>query len=238
MFVGHYGPSFAANAIPPHHAKTARAGDPGEKRLPLWLLFVAVQFVDVLWAIFVLLGIEKVRIVPGITAASPLDLYYMPYTHSLVGALGWSLLAAILCQLVPRLRGARTGLILGAAVFSHWILDLLVHRPDLTLYDGVYKMGFGLWNYRVLSFVAEMVVLFGGGWMYLRTAPRRWKVWAFLIVLAILQFVGTFAFPPPSSDRGEALMALFFYVLLAAIAGWVERRQLIPDRATEKSAAS
>jgi hypothetical protein len=211
MFVGHYGPSFAAHTV--------------EKRLPLWLLFVAVQFVDVLWAIFVLLGVEKVRIVPGITAASPLDLYYMPYTHSLVGALGWSAFAAIVCQLFPRLRGLRTGLVLGAAVFSHWILDLIVHRPDLTLYGSVYKMGFGLWNYRVLSFILEMAVLFGGGWIYSKTVSRRGKVWAFLIVLAILQFVGTFAFPPPSSDRSEAMMALFFYVLLAAVAGWVERGQ-------------
>src|SRR5262252_3483389 len=74
MFVGHYGPSFAGKAL--------------DNRIPLWLLFLAVQFVDVLWGIFVLLGIEKVRIVPGITASSPLDLYYMPYTHSLVGGVG------------------------------------------------------------------------------------------------------------------------------------------------------
>ena len=221
MFVGHYGPSFAANAA--------------EKRLPLWLLFVAVQFVDVLWAIFVMLGIEKVRIVPGITAASPLDLYYMPYTHSLVGALGWSLLAAMVCQLFPRWRGVRTGLVLGAAVFSHWVLDLLVHRPDLALYPSAHKMGFGLWNYRVLSFLLEMAVLFGGGWMYLRTVPRRGKVWGFLIFLAVLQFVGTFAFPPPPSDRSEAMMALFFYALLAAIAAWVDRGQV---KTTAASGAS
>lgn len=118
---GHYGPSFAAKALDK------------ERRIPLWLLFLAVQFVDILWAIFVLLGIEKVRIVPGITAASPLDLYYMPYTHSLVGALGWSLLAFFACQMIPQLRGVRTGCLVAGAVFSHWILDLIVHRPDLTL---------------------------------------------------------------------------------------------------------
>src|SRR5215470_7739893 len=104
MFVGHYGPAFAAKAV--------------RKSIPLWVLFIAVQFVDVLWAIFVLLGIEKVRIVPGITAASPLDLYYMPYTHSLVGALGWSVLAFLGCQMVPQLRGARTGWLVAGAVFS------------------------------------------------------------------------------------------------------------------------
>jgi len=211
MFTGHYGPSFAANAA--------------EKRLPLWLLFIAVQFIDVLWAIFVLLGIEKVKIVPGITAASPLDLYYMPYTHSLVGALCWSAFAFAFCQLIPRWRGVRTGLILAAAVFSHWVIDLIVHRPDLALYDSMYKMGFGLWNYRVLSFVLEMAILFGGGWMYLRTVPRRGKVWAFLIFLAAFQVFGTFIVSPPPNYRAEAVSALLSYIVLAAIAAWVDRGQ-------------
>jgi hypothetical protein len=211
MFVGHYGPSFAANAA--------------EKRLPLWLLFIAVQFIDVLWAIFVLLGIEKVRIVPGITASSPLDLYDMPYTHSLVGALGWSLLAFLVCQTIPRWRGARAGVILALACFSHWILDLIVHRPDLSLYDGVHKMGFGLWNYPVLAFILEMAVLFAGAWLYGRAVPQKGRLYVFVAALAVLQFVATFAFPPPPSARNEALTALFFYFFLALLAAWVDRRQ-------------
>src|SRR5438132_13663513 len=77
MFVGHYGVSFAAKR--------------GDGTIPLWVLFVAVQLLDVSWSLFVFFGIEKVRIVPGITASNPLDLYYMPYTHSLVAALLWSL---------------------------------------------------------------------------------------------------------------------------------------------------
>jgi hypothetical protein len=221
MFTGHYGPSFAANAA--------------ERRIPLWLLFIAVQFVDILWAIFVLLGIEKVRIVPGITASSPLDLYHMPYTHSLVGALGWSLLAFVVCQMVPRLRGMRTGLFLAAAVFSHWILDLIVHRPDLSLYDSVYKMGFGLWNYRLPAFIVEMVVLFGFAAPYVKTARHKERVLVFLGALALLQVVGTFVFPPPASDRAEAITALFFYLVLAAIAAWVDRGQ---GSAAEAAASS
>lgn len=212
MFVGHYGPSFAAKSA--------------ESRIPLWLLFVAVQFVDVLWGIFVLLGIEKVRIVPGITASSPLDLYYMPYTHSLIGALGWSALAYLLCQMAPRLRGRRIGLIVAAAVFSHWILDLIVHRPDMALYDSVFKMGFGLWNYRLAAFILEMAVLFGGAAMYAKSVSRKWKVVVYTASLAALQLVGTFFFPPPSSDRSMAMTALFLYFLLAAIAWWAERGQV------------
>ena len=212
MFVGHYGPSFAGKALDRNN------------RIPLWLLFIAVQFVDVLWAIFVLLGIEKVRIVPSLPS-SPLDLYYMPYTHSLVGALGWSLFAFLVCQLVPKLRGARSGWIVSAAVFSHWILDLIVHRPDLSLYDSVFKMGLSVWNYPIPAFILEMLVLFGGAALYARNAARKGKIWGFVAVLAVLQFVGTFAFPPPPSDRIEAVTALFFYCVLALIAAWVERGQ-------------
>ena len=209
MFVGHYSFSFA--------------GKSAEKRIPLWLLFIAVQFIDVLWSIFVLLGIEKVRIVPGITASNALDLYYMPYTHSLAGVLCWSALAYVVCQMTPSLRGVRTGLILAAAVFSHWILDLIVHRPDLALYDSVGKMGFGLWNYRGAAFALEMAVLFGGAAMLYRIAAHRVRLIGFVVFLAALQVFGTFFFPPPPSDHAAAMTALGSYVLLALIAWWVDR---------------
>src|ERR1044071_5369324 len=136
MFIGHYGVSFAIKSR--------------ETSIPLWVLFIAVQFLDVFWAIFVPLGIEKVRIVPGFTATNPLDLYYMPYTHSLLGALFWSVLGFGIYRFVLSVRGSsengadgRTmaAVLVGLAVFSHWILDLVVHRPDLALYDDTYKIG-------------------------------------------------------------------------------------------------
>ena len=208
MFVGHYSASFAGKAA--------------DKRIPLWLLFIAVQFVDVMWAIFVLLGIERVRIVPGFTASNPLDLYYMPYTHSLVGAMAWAIAAALICQLSPRLRGRRTGLIVALAVFSHWILDLIVHRPDLALYDNTMKMGFGLWNYRGLAFAIEIAVLIGGAAFYLPKAAHKWRIGSFVGFLVAIQVFGTFFSPPPAADRGEALTALAFYGVLALIAWWAE----------------
>jgi len=208
LFVGHYSASFAGKTV--------------ETRIPLWLLFIAVQFIDVLWSIFVLLGIEKVRIVPGITASNPLDLYYMPYTHSLLGVLCWSALAYAVCQIVPSLRGVRTGLILAAAVFSHWILDLIVHRPDLALYDSVGKMGFGLWNYRATAFALEMAVLFGGAAMLYPKAAHRGRLIGFVIFLAALQVFGTFFFPPPPSDHAAATTALGSYIVLALMAWWVD----------------
>jgi hypothetical protein len=107
MFVWHYGPGFAAKAP--------------KKSIPLWVLFLAVQLLDVFWSIFVLLGIEKVRIVPGITATNPLDLYYMPYTHSLMGAMLWAIGAAIVYYWWRRDDGWAAATLVGAAVLSHFL---------------------------------------------------------------------------------------------------------------------
>ena len=120
MFVGHYGVSYVAKRI--------------DDSIPLWVLFVAVQLVDILWAPLVLLGVEKVRIVPGFTATNPLDLYYMPYTHSLVAALLWSAVAVVSYRLLARRSGLGGSLLVGLAVFSHWVPDVIVHRPALAAY--------------------------------------------------------------------------------------------------------
>src|SRR5262245_54845962 len=178
MFVGHYGPSFAAKAA--------------EKTIPLWLLFLAVQWLDVMWSIFVLLGIEKVRIVPGFTATNPLDLYYMPYTHSLVAALLWSVAALIVYKLWTNSSGWWAPVLVGLAVFSHWVLDLLVHRADLPLYDNSMKVGMALWDFPVLAFVMEVVFLFAGLYLYLRStrplnALGRHGLLVFAVVMLLIQ---------------------------------------------------
>jgi len=224
VFVGHYSASFAGKAV--------------EKRIPLWVLFIAVQFIDVLWGVFVLLGIEKVRIVPGFTASNALDLYYMPYTHSLLGAICWSAVAYAVCQIFPRLRGRRTGLIVAAAVFSHWILDLIVHRPDLALYDSVGKMGFGLWNYRGAAFALEMAVLCVGAALFYRTAAHKARLIGFVIFLAALQVFGTFFFPPPPSDHAAALTALLSYIVLALMAWWVDGGEPRPEKLSSAKMAA
>src|ERR1039458_8782378 len=155
MFVGHYGPSLAAKAL--------------KKSIPLWVLFIAAQLLDVFWSIFVLLGIEKVRIVPGITATNPLDLYYMPYTHGLIGSILWAIAASIAYYVFRKVDGLAAATLVGATVFSHWVLDWLVHRQDLPLYDNTLKVGLGLWNYPVFAFVLEVAILLGGMYLYLKT---------------------------------------------------------------------
>jgi hypothetical protein len=202
MFVGHYGVSFATKKV--------------DASIPLWVLFLAVQWLDVLWAPLVLLGIEKVRIVPGFTATNPLDLYFMPYTHSLVAALFWSAAAAGAYHRLRRVT-VRTSLLVGLAVFSHWILDFVVHRPDLPLYDNTVKVGLGLWNHPALAFGLEAALLFGGMAVFLRARPtRRTAIITFGIVMLGIQAYVFFG-PPPASPAAVASTALAAYGIFALL---------------------
>jgi len=213
MFVGHYGVSFAAKPV--------------GNRVPLWIWFIVVQWLDVIWSLLVLAGIEKLRIVPGFTEANALDLYYMPYTHGLPGSIVLSLIfGGIVALFTPGNRGA-TALLVAAASFSHWILDLVVHKPDLPLYDNTAKVGFGLWQHVALSFPFELIVLGLGAWFYTRTikfagAKGLYAFWGFVIFLAVMQVYANFG-PPPSSPQAMAVMALAFYAVLALLAAAVER---------------
>lgn len=214
MFVGHYGVSFAAKQA--------------ERDIPLWVLFIAVQLLDVVWAPLVLLGVEKVRIVPGITATNPLDLYYMPYTHSLVAAVLWSAAAFLIYRFVRGPADRRAPLIVAGAVFSHWVLDFVVHRPDLPLYDNAAKVGLGLWNVPAAALALEIALLFGGMYLYFRGTGvvRRMPMIVFgLIMFAIQAYV--FFGPPPVSDKAAALTALLSYVVFAWVVRLLEQRMAI-----------
>lgn len=213
MFVGHYGVSFAAKRYAGH--------------LPLWIWFIAVQWMDVVWSVLVLLGIEKLRIVPGFTQSNALDLYYMPYTHGLPGSIILSLVLGVVVALFfPGNRGT-TILFVAAASFSHWVLDLIVHVPDLPLYDNTAKVGLGLWRHVVLSFPLELIVLGLGAWFCARTGMftstrGRLALSGFAIFLAVAQVYANFG-PPPSSADAMALIALALYAVMAVSAAWVER---------------
>src|SRR5271165_2088424 len=184
MFTGHYSASFAGKAV--------------DRAIPLWVLFVAVQLLDFFWSILVLLGVEHVRIVPGFMAASALDLYDMPYTHSLAGALAISVIGGALFCLLSK-RPWTAGLIVGLAVFSHWILDLIVHAPDLLIY-GSHKMGFGLWNYFWPELVLEVVLLLVTLLWYLSAVSSpvvKRRAWILFAILLVFQCIDKFG-PPPA----------------------------------------
>ena len=203
MFVGHYGISFAAKSM--------------QRSVPLWVFFIAVQLLDVLWAPFVLIGIEKVRIVPGITATNPLDLYHMPYTHSLVAAVIWSAVAFAVSRAAgPSLAIRRGAAAVAAAVFSHWVLDLVVHRPDLPIYDNRWKVGLGLWNRPMLALGTEGALLAVGVVLYLRRASMRARVWTVAFVtMMLVAHIFTFFGAPPSSPAAAAVTALAAYAVFA-----------------------
>ena len=210
MFIGHYGVSLAAKRFVP--------------RTSLGTLFVAVQLLDVLFAIFVLAGLEKLRIVPGFTQYNPYDLYYMPYSHGLVGALAWSVAAGLL---VLAFRTPRAAMWIAAAVFSHFLLDVPMHTPDMPILgNDSTKLGWGLWQHRDLALAAELVALAIGLWMW-RLAPAlkpwpRARALAFAGLLVALTLATPFL-PAPRDSNQFAWQALAGYFMLAALAGWLDR---------------
>src|SRR5881275_1188636 len=217
MFVGHYNVAFAVRTE--------------QNKIPLWVLFVAVQFLDYIWATLVLLGIEKLRVIKGFTAGSMLDSYFHPYSHSLIAAVLWSCVAGLCYKLLCRWCGydytKSAALVVGAAVFSHWILDLIAHPRDLPIYDNTAKVGFGLWNYRDPEFALEIALLALGIALYLARnaipAIRKGAVIAFGIALVVIQMGDTYVPRTPLSDKATALGVWIFYTLFVFIALAVEK---------------
>jgi hypothetical protein len=221
VFIGHYGVSLAAKRWAPG--------------LSLGWTFLAVQALDLLFAAFVMAGLEKMAIVPGITEYNSYVLYFMPYSHSLVGALGWSVLTAVLARVVlGRGRGAAAA-VLGICVFSHWLLDVPMHTPDMPLAgDHSPKIGLGLWHHRNLSLAAELIALGAGSFAWLRAtgglARARTATLVFLSLLTVTLLATPFI-PPPASPTAFAIFALISYAALAAAAAWVDRRRTSATRA-------
>ena len=212
MFVGHYSVAFAV--------KSER------NKIPLWVLFVAVQFLDYIWATLVLLGIEKLRVIKGFTAGSMLESYYHPYSHSLVAAFIWSAIGAVIYQAIWRGK-LSVAFLVGVAVFSHWILDLIAHPRDLAIYDNTWKVGFGLWNYRNPEFGLEIALLIGGILLYLTRnvtpAVRKKAVIAFGVALIIIQIGDTYVPRTPLTDKATAMGVWIFYTLFVVVAFFLEK---------------
>jgi hypothetical protein len=226
MFVGHYSVAFAAKS---EHNK-----------IPLWVLFVAVQFLDYIWATLVLFGIEKLRVIKGFTAGSMLDSYFHPYSHSLIAAIVWSTIAALVYKTFCNRHGClyrkSAALIVGVAVFSHWLLDFIAHPRDLPIYDNAWKVGLGMWNYRDPEFALEIALLAGGILVYLARnvmpAIRRRAVIAFGIALVVVQIGDTYVPRTPLTDKATAMGVWIFYTLFVVAAFLLEkigsRRQINP----------
>ena len=187
MFLGHFGVGFGAKALAPS--------------VSLGSLLLAAQFIDLLWPTFLLLGLERVEIEPGITKVTPLDFVHYPISHSLLAVLGWAVLFGLAYQFVRRY--PRGTIVLALAVVSHWLLDLIVHRPDLPLYPGSVLVGLGLWSSVTATLAVELPIFAIGLWVYLRStaaddALGHWALWGLVGFLLVVYFANVFGPPPPS----------------------------------------
>ncbi|MEO5769054.1 MAG: hypothetical protein ABIS92_11950 [Polyangia bacterium] len=213
MFVGHFAVALAAKKAKP--------------RLSLPLLFAAVQFLDILWPVFILLGVEHARVTPGFAAASPLDLYDFPISHSLVTSLGWSLLFAAPFLIKRRLR---EGVVLAACVFSHFILDFASHTADMPLFPGGHaKFGLGLWNNLIATIVVEGALFVAGIVIYLRATRATGRAgtigFAVLMIVLAAGWLGGAIAPPPPDIKAVAATILATIPVVLGAAWLIDRRR-------------
>ena len=214
MFIGHFAVGFASKRLAPQTS--------------LGTLIGAAVLLDLLWPVFVLLGWEQVRIEPGNTAFTPLNFISYPISHSLLAAIGWATLFALLYYAVKRYRAGAVLIWIG--VVSHWVLDFVVHRPDLPLYPGGPRLGLGLWNSILATVIVEGLMYAAGVWIYLRVTRAKdgigkWCLWAFIVVVAALYVANIFS-PPPPSVKTMVIVAIPFTWLLILWVWWVDRQRV------------
>jgi len=216
VFIGHFAVGLASKRVAP--------------RASLGTYFLAAQFLDLLWPTFLLLGLETVRIVPGITVVTPLDFTSYPYSHSLAAALGWSVLFALVYFGLRR--NLRESVVLAICVLSHWVLDFVTHRPDLPLtLGGSVRVGLELWASRGWTLAVELSMFLAASTLYLRGTQARDRTgslacWALLGFLLVAYFGAIFGPPPPSVPAlgwgGQSVW------LLVVWGYWVDRHRAAP----------
>lgn len=215
MFIGHFGAGFAGKKF--------------SKRPSLGTLFIAAQFIDLLWPILLILGLESVKIDPGNTAVTPFDFTHYPISHSLVGVLFWSLLVGGLYYFFKK--DKQSSIVLGLLVLSHWILDLITHRPDLPVIPGVdWFVGFGLWYSLPATIVIEGAIFGLGIYFYLTSTTHKNKTgiyafWGLVVFLVVVYFSNLFG-PVPPSEEPIGYMGLSQW-LLVAWGYWIDKNRTI-----------
>lgn len=213
MFIAHFGVGFGAKSIVP--------------KVSLGMLFLAAQFIDLLWPTLLLLGLEQVRIVPGATVVTPLVFESYPISHSLIAVIGWALLLGVGHYLLRR--DTRVSLILATLVISHWLLDLIVHQPDLPLYPGSMTLaGLNAWSSLPLTLLLEGSVFAAGVGLYARSttaadATGRWGFYGLVVFLLLTYAANLFGAPPPNetaiawAGHAQWLLVLWGY--------WIDRHR-------------
>lgn len=216
MFIGHYAIGFASKRLAPETSLAA--------------LFIASLWMDLLWPVLLLLGIEKVTILPGITAVSPFDFEYYPFSHSLIAAFIWAILSGALYFALRR--SLRSATVIGALVLSHWLLDLIVHRPDLPiLFTGEARLGLGLWNSVAGTILVEGGLFIAGVYLYLSSTSAinkkgKYGPWA-LAGLFVFIYAGQFSGTTPPSQTVVAVTGLLQWLFII-FAYWIDKNRAAP----------
>jgi len=214
MFIGHYALGLGAKRLVP--------------QVSLGALFLACQWADLLWPLLVTAGVESFSIRPGITAVTPLDFEHYPYSHSLLALLVWGLLLALIYRAVTRCPW-RSSAVLCALVVSHWVLDFIVHRPDLPLAPQLgRRLGLGLWNSVPGTLAVEFALFVSGSWLYLKATAARDRIgsvglWALLLFLAAVEIANVIGPPPPSINAVTYSAEAMWLLVLWGY--WVDRHR-------------
>ena len=215
MFIGHFAVALATKRVAP--------------RASLGTLVIAACFLDVVWPVLVLLGVERVRIVPGFTAVNPFDFVHYPWSHSLLMALVWSLVFALAYLGV---KGDRAeALWVGVAVASHWVLDFVSHLPDMPLYPGgSERLGLGLWRSLPATFAVEGLMFAAGIALYAGATKSRDRagtiaLWVFIALLVAMYVPGPWSPPPPPGGNAVAIVGILAIAILGPWAYWIDRRR-------------
>jgi hypothetical protein len=220
MFLGHFALALSAKKAAP--------------KASLGTLVLSAQFADCLWPVLLLVGVEQVRIVPGLMRASPFDFVSYPISHSLLMQLVWGLLFGVVYSLWRR--DLRTAIVVGALLPTHWLLDYFAHRPDMPLYPGGPKLGLGMWTSVPLTLGVEYGMLAAGLLIYLSaTRPKRgrdyagrnYALWSFIVFLAVVYAASEFG-PPPPSVRVLAISAIAIWLTVPWAAAADCRRESAP----------
>jgi hypothetical protein len=213
MFIGHYAIGFAAKKYAP--------------QISLGWLFLAVQFLDLLWPSLLLIGIEKVDINNDQNQQTPFLFTSYPISHSLLMVLVWSLLFGLIYWLLKK--NLQSAMILGLCVFSQWVLDFIVHYPDLPLYPGVSpKVGLGLWHLPVIENIVEFIMFIAGITIYLKLTAAKNKtgtylIWA-LIILLVAAATANISGPPPTDVTAVAWGAQLLWIFVG-LAFWADHNR-------------
>lgn len=219
MFIGHFGIGFGAKSVAP--------------KVSLGSLFIAAQFLDLLWPTLLLLGFERVRVVPGATTVTPFVFEHYPISHSLLAVMGWAVLVG--CAYLLLRRDRRGALVLGILVISHWLLDAIVHQPDLPVFPGSATLiGMNAWSSLPITLAIELPLFAFGVWLYARaTTPAdsygRWGLRALLAFLLIVYAGNLFGTPPQNPAAIAWVSQMQWLIVLWGY--WVDNHRHRADHA-------